>query len=194
MQRDDLFELLERLKEEGKIRAYGAALGPAIGGTKHGDEAMRVRPSLSSLQIIYNLLEQDPGRRFIPIARELDVSVLVRVPHSSGLLEGKYTAETTFPPNDHRSHRPREWLLDGLKKLERLDFLHAERGQTIAQAALKWLLAEPVITSIQPNIYDQDQLEEFARASELPDLTPEDLSTVAELYDNNFHLETAASR
>jgi aryl-alcohol dehydrogenase-like predicted oxidoreductase len=191
MQGDDLFELLERLKAEGKIRAYGAALGPAIGGTGHGDLAMRARPSLSSLQIIYNLLEQDPGRRFVPIARELDISLLVRVPHSSGILEGHYTAETTFPPGDHRSHRPREWLLDGLKKLERLEFLHKDRGMTIGQAALKWLLAEPAVTSIQPNIYTGEQLEEFAAASDLPDLAPADLATVAELYDKNFYLEAS---
>src|SRR5919197_127277 len=142
------------------IRACGAALGPAIGGTGHGDLAMRARPSLSSLQIIYNLLEQDPGRRFVPIARELDISLLVRVPHSSGLLEGKYTAETTFPASDHRSHRPREWLLDGLRKLEQLEFLHRDRGMTLGQAALKWLLAEPTVASIQPNIYDAEQLHE----------------------------------
>jgi aryl-alcohol dehydrogenase-like predicted oxidoreductase len=191
IQGDDLFDLLEQLKAEGKIRAYGAALGPAIGGTEHGDAAMRARPSLSSLQIIYNLFEQDPGRRFVPIARELDISLLVRVPHSSGLLEGKYTAETTFPPNDHRSHRPREWLLEGLKKLERLEFLHRDRGMTIGQAALKWLLAEPAVASIQPNIYDPEQLEEFAAASDLPDLAPADLATVAELYDSNFYLEAA---
>lgn len=191
IQRDDLFDLLERLKEEGKIRAYGAALGPAIGGTEHGDEAMRARPSLSSLQIIYNLLEQDPGRRFIPVARELDISLLVRVPHSSGLLEGKYTAETTFPASDHRSHRPREWLIDGLKKLERLRFLTEGRGQTIGQAALKWLLAEPTIASIQPNIYDEEQLGEFAAAADLPDLTAEDLARVADLYEHNFYLDSA---
>jgi aryl-alcohol dehydrogenase-like predicted oxidoreductase len=193
-QRDDLFELLDRLKEEGRIRAYGAALGPAIGGTEHGDEAMRARPSMCTLQIIYNLLEQDPGRGFVSLASELDVSLLVRVPHSSGLLEGKYTATTTFPPGDHRSHRPREWLLDGLKKLEQLQFLHQARDQTIGQAALKWLLAEPVVASVQPNIYDHEQLHEFTAASDLPDLSPADLARVAELYENNFHLENAASR
>jgi aryl-alcohol dehydrogenase-like predicted oxidoreductase len=191
LQRDDLFALLDDLKAQGKIRAYGAALGPAIGGTEHGDEAMRSRPSISTLQIIYNLLEQDPGRRFVPIARELDVSLLVRVPHSSGLLEGHYTPETTFPPSDHRSHRPREWLLDGLKKLERLRFLHEGRGQTIGQAALKWLLAEPAIASIQPNIYNREQLEEFATAPDLPDLTQRDLDAVAELYAGNFDLQTS---
>jgi aryl-alcohol dehydrogenase-like predicted oxidoreductase len=106
-------------------------------------------------------------------------------------LEGHYTAQTTFPPGDHRSHRPREWLLDGLKKLERLEFLHKDRGMTIGQAALKWLLAEPAVTSIQPNIYTGEQLEEFAAASDLPDLAPADLATVAELYDKNFYLEAS---
>lgn len=189
LQRDDLFELLERLKTEGSIRAYGASLGPAIGGTEHGDAAMQTRPSLSSLQIIYNLLEQEPGRSFLPVAHERDVSILVRVPHSSGLLEGKYTAETTFPPNDHRSHRPRSWLVEGLQKLERLRFLHVGRDQTIGQAALKWLLADPNVASIQPNIYDLPQLEEFAAASDLPDLAPADLALATELYDHDFYVE-----
>src|SRR3954469_4597397 len=99
IQKDDVFELLEKLKAEGKIRAYGASLGPAIAGTGHGDEVLRTR-DLDALQIIFNLLEQEPGRRFFPIARERNVGILVRVPHSSGMLEGKYTAETTFPKSD----------------------------------------------------------------------------------------------
>ncbi|MDP8921883.1 MAG: aldo/keto reductase [Chloroflexota bacterium] len=185
IQRDDVFALLEQLKAAGKIRAYGASLGPAIGGTEHGDEVLRTR-KLDALQIIYNALEQDPGRRFFPLAREKNVGVLVRVPHSSGMLEGKYTPETTFPPNDHRSHRPRSWLMEGLQKIERLGFLHEGRGMTLGQAALKWVLAEPSVTSAQPNIYNLEQLEEFATAPDKPDLTPDDLRRVAELYERNF--------
>ena len=75
---------------------------------------------------------------------------LIRVTHSSGMLEGKYTAETTFPPTDHRSHRSREWLLTGLQKLEQLRFLHEERGMTIGQAALKFILAQPAVTCVIP--------------------------------------------
>ncbi|MBA2450221.1 MAG: aldo/keto reductase [Chloroflexi bacterium] len=187
IRRDDLFELLERLRDEGKIRAYGAALGPAIGGTEHGDEALAER-RLDALQIIFNLLEQDPGRRFFPLARERGVGVLVRVPHSSGMLEGQYTPETTFPASDHRSHRPREWLIEGLRKIEHLRFLHEGRDMTLGQAALKWVLAELSVTSAQPNIYNQDQLEEFAAAPDKPDLTPDDLDRVAELYARNFDL------
>ncbi len=43
---------------------------------------------------------------------------LIRVTHSSGMLEGKYTKDTVFPPSDHRSHRPKSWLINGLKKIE----------------------------------------------------------------------------
>jgi aryl-alcohol dehydrogenase-like predicted oxidoreductase len=191
IQRDDLFALLEQLKSEGKIRAYGASLGPAIGGTEHGDEVLQTR-NLDALQIIFNLLEQDPGRRFFPPARERNVGILVRVPHSSGMLEGKYTPETTFPKSDHRSHRPRSWLIEGLQKIESLKFLYADRGMTLGQAALKWVLAEPTVTSAQPNIYDLEQLEEFAAAPDLPDLTPADLEQVASLYARNFDVQPAA--
>lgn len=193
IRRDDLFAELERLRDEGKIRSYGAALGPAIGGTEHGDEAMQARPSMSCIQIIYNLLEQDPGRRFIPLARDLGVGLLVRVPHSSGMLEGKYTVDTTFDENDHRSHRPREWLLTGLQKIDQLRFLYEDRGMTLGQVALKWLLAEPVISSVLPNIYNLEQLEEFTAAADLPDLTAEDLRRVSELYARNFDLEPATA-
>lgn len=191
IQQDDLFALLEQLKTEGKIRAYGASLGPAIAGTEHGDEALRTR-KMDALQIIFNLLEQDPGRRFLEPARAANTGILVRVPHSSGMLEGQYTAETTFPASDHRSHRPRSWLIEGLQKIEALTFLHEERGMTLGQAALKWVLADPIITSAQPNIYNVEQLEEFAAAPDLPDLTPGDLELVAELYARNFDVEKVA--
>jgi aryl-alcohol dehydrogenase-like predicted oxidoreductase len=190
IERDDLFELLDRLRDEGKIRAYGAALGPAIGGTDHGDQVLSAR-RMDSLQIIYNALEQEPGRRFFPLARERGVGILVRVPHSSGMLEGKYTAETTFPAGDHRSHRPRKWLIEGLQKIEHLKFLHEDHGMTLGQAALKWVLAEPSVTSAQPNIYNLEQLEEFAAAPDKPDLSAQDLERVTALYEANFHLDTA---
>lgn len=187
--RDDLFAELQKLRDAGTIRAYGAALGPALPGTEHGNEAMRARPDMHVVQIIYNLLEQDPGRRFFPVARETNTHLFVRVPHSSGLLEGKYTPETTFPPTDHRSHRPRSWLVEGLKKIERLEFLTQRRPMTIGQAAIKFILAEPTIAAVLPNIYDADQLQEFATAPDCPDLTTDDLARVADLYAHNFYLE-----
>jgi aryl-alcohol dehydrogenase-like predicted oxidoreductase len=184
---DELFEALEGLKRSGKIRHYGVTMGPAIGWEREGVAALQQR-DITAFQMIHNLLEQDPGRRFLEAAEERDAAVMVRVPHSSGMLEGKYGANTTFAPGDHRSHRPKEWLTDGLQKLEQLRFLHEGTGRTIGQAAIQYLLAQPRIVSVLPNIYDSEQLREFAEAPDTPPLTAEEVARVDRLYDNNFGL------
>jgi aryl-alcohol dehydrogenase-like predicted oxidoreductase len=188
---DELFALMESFKDEGKIRAHGAALGPKIGWRDEGIKMMRER-DLDGLQMIYNLLEQDPGRDLIDAARETGTSLVVRVPHSSGMLEGKYDESTTFGPNDHRRHRPKEWLTTGLQKVESLSFLTESGERTLGQAALKFVLASPEVISTLPNIYDEEQIEEFAATSETPDLTEAELSRVAELYEKNFGIELSA--
>jgi aryl-alcohol dehydrogenase-like predicted oxidoreductase len=185
---DELFALLDAFRAEGKIRSYGVALGPKIGWCEEGVRAMRER-DLAGVQMIYNLLEQDPGRELIEAARETDTSLIVRVPHSSGMLEGNYDETTTFAKNDHRRHRPKEWLIDGLKKVDRLGFLTESGERTLGQAALKFVLASPEVVSTLPNIYGEEQLTEFAATSEVPDLTPEELDRVSELYADNFGLE-----
>jgi aryl-alcohol dehydrogenase-like predicted oxidoreductase len=189
---DAIFEVLEDLQAQGKIRSYGVALGPKIGWRDEGLRTMRHR-GVPSLQIIHNMLEQDPGRELVACARETGTGLIVRVPHSSGLLEGKYTAETTFPPNDHRSHRPREWLVEGLQKVEALRFLTEDRPHTLGQVALKWLLAEETVVTTLPNVYGIEQLEEFAAAPDLPDLSPEDLARIEELYGANFGVVPAGA-
>jgi aryl-alcohol dehydrogenase-like predicted oxidoreductase len=145
---------------------------------------------ITSVQHIYNILEQHPGRALHDAASEAgkDTMFLVRVTHSSGMLEGKYTADTVFPPADHRSHRPRSWLLNGIKKVEQLRFLeNSERS--LGQAALHWLLADDRVASTLPNIYNQEQLVEFANALETPPLTSEELVQINNLYAGNFGVE-----
>jgi aryl-alcohol dehydrogenase-like predicted oxidoreductase len=186
---DAVWTTLERLKASGKIRHYGIALGPAIGWLYEGINCIRER-DITSVQHIYNMLEQYPGRAMQDAAAEAgrDTMFLIRVTHSSGMLEGKYTAETTFPPTDHRSHRPRSWLLNGIKKIDKLRFLeNSER--TLGQAALQWLLADNRVASTLPNIYNEEQLIEFAKAPECPPLAADDLGKIDNLYSENFGLE-----
>jgi aryl-alcohol dehydrogenase-like predicted oxidoreductase len=186
---DELFGLLEEFRREGKIRAYGVALGPAIGWLGEGVEAVTKR-NVTSLQIIYNLLEQFPGDAMLETAERVDAATgfMIRVPHSSGLLEGRYTAETTFPSGDHRRHRPHSWLLNGLHKVEKLRFLELP-NRTLGQASLQWLLANPRVMTLLPNIYDRDGLREFASTCETPPLTPDELDRIAELARVNFGVE-----
>ena len=186
---DALWTTLERLKQSGKIRYHGIALGPAIGWLYEGVNCIRER-NTTSVQHIYNMLEQHPGRAMHEAAAEAgkDTMFLIRVTHSSGMLEGKYTPETVFPPNDHRNHRPRSWLLNGVKKIDRLRFLESI-DRTMGQAALQWLLADERVASTLPNIYEEAQLVEFAKAPECPPLTSDDLRKIEELYAENFGVE-----
>ena len=182
---DEIWDVLGELKQEGKIRYAGVALGPANGWITEGNGYLKHRP-IDSIQIIYNLLEQWPGNAFFDNAREKQVGLLVRVPHSSGMLEGHYTPETQFAANDHRRHRPRKWLLNGIEKLKSLEFLTEGRDATIGQQALKFILSEPLVCTTLPNIYDMEQLKEFAKAPDLPDLSADDLAKLAELTAINF--------
>lgn len=202
LRRDDLWAELESLKAEGKIRIIGAALGPALKPERQCEEGIvAIRERRAAPQIIYNLLEQPLGEAIFPVAREAGVPVFVRVPHSSGLLEGRYDESTQFAPGDHRQHRVptgearKRWLLDGLKKIEKLAFLTAGGARTLGQAAIQFILAEPSVGAVLPNIYDEAQLAEFAAAPDTPPLTAEEMETIRTLYAHDFYLEreTAAA-
>ena len=179
---------------EGKVRHYGATLGPAIDLRQVEEGQVCVAERHMVTQIIYNLFEQQIGAPLIPLAARHGVGLMVRVPHSSGLLEGRYSAETSFTKDDHRffrvntDERKRAWLTEGLKKVERLAFLTEGTGRTLAQAAIRWILAEPCFACVLPNIYAEEQLVEFAAASDVPDLTAAELRRLRELGERNFDL------
>jgi aryl-alcohol dehydrogenase-like predicted oxidoreductase len=198
IQNDEVFRTLHELREAGKILTFGVALGPAIDRRQIAEGIAALRERSAHVQIIYNLFEQMLGEAIFPVARECDLNVFTRVPHSSGLLEGGYSETTTFSKDDHRTFRVADdskrkaWLLDGLKKVETVSFLTKDTGRTLAQAAIKFILTEPSIGSVLPNIYNEKQLREFAAASDTPDLTAEELTALGELHAKNYGLVPSA--
>jgi aryl-alcohol dehydrogenase-like predicted oxidoreductase len=186
---DALWEVMEDLRSEGKFRHGGIALGPAIGWIGEGASAIaRRKPDI--VQHIYNLLEQHPGSDLHRVAEATNAPTkfLIRVPHSSGMLEGKYTADTVFPPNDHRNHRPKSWLINGVKKVEQLRFLERS-DRTMGQAAMQWLLRDNRTLSVLPNIYNSEQIAEFAATSECAPLEESDMQRIRELVSSHFGLD-----
>jgi aryl-alcohol dehydrogenase-like predicted oxidoreductase len=185
---DECFATLESLKREGVIRSFGVALGPAIGWEEEGVRALRER-HVDVVQTVYNVLEQDPGRRFLAEAAATGASVLARVPHASGALEGTVTKDTVYPAGDHRSFRNRQMLHDLLDKAEAIRFLWDGGVRTIAQAAVQFCMAQPGMASVLPTATTPAQLEEFAAAASLPEIDPGDLRRVEERYADNFGVE-----
>ncbi len=180
---DELFEALLKEKEKGKIRAIGVALGPAIGWYEEGRVAILKR-KVDAVQTVYNMLEQVPGKYFFEMCKEAGSSVLVRVPHCSGILEGKYDENTKFDATDHRSFRNREWLLKGLKIVDDLKRYTNDR-RTIGQLALQYILEEKTIASIFPNIYDETQVVEFVNYENSPKLTEAEKQSLKEYLAYN---------
>ncbi len=191
MLHDDIWTFVERARAAGKVRSVGIALGPAIGWEEEGRYAMEHLP-VDGVQMIYNALELDPGRPLIEVAERKHKALVVRVPHSSGMLEGQYTKDTVFAENDHRRHRPANWLPEGLEKIKQLQFLPDENQCTLGQAALRFVLHSPNVVSVLPNIYNLEQIEEFVGASDVRDVTDAQAKRVNELYDNNFGMPFTA--
>lgn len=187
LDREHIWRFVERARAAGKVRSVGVALGPAIGWEEEGRYAMEHLP-IDGVQMIYNALELDPGRALIEVAQRTGKSLIVRVPHSSGMLEGHYTKDTVFDEHDHRRHRPANWLPEGLEKIKQLQFLTDENHCTLAQAALRFVLHCPNVVSALPNIYNLEQIEEFAGASDARDVTEAQAQRVDALYERNFGL------
>ncbi len=184
IQRDDLLAALEDARREGLIRAFGVALGPAFDMRQAEEGIAAVRRGMPA-QLIYNILEQELGEAIFPVARECGVGTLARVPHASGLLDGTATRATEFPPGDHRRWRidtpeKRAAWEEGIRRAGTLAFL-ARDGRTLGQAAIQFILREPSIGAVIPNIYDEAGLREFAGACEAPPLTDAEYDAIQRL-------------
>ncbi|GAB7052569.1 aldo/keto reductase [Catenuloplanes indicus] len=184
-----VYDALDTLVEEKRISAYGVS----VETTAEALEAI-ARPGTASVQIILNAFRLKPLEAVLPAAAEAGVGIIARVPLASGLLSGRYDANTTFPANDHRSFNRHGESFDvgetfsgvdfetGLEAVRRLTPLVPE-GTTLAQFALRWILDHPAVTVIIPGARNATQARANASAAALPPLSPETHAAVTEVYD-----------
>ena len=188
LERDELFETLEQLQFEGKIRHYGVALGPDIGWVEEGEYTLTQR-QVASAQVIYSIMEQDPAKHFMRLAEENEVGLLSRVPHASNTLTGEFDAGLpTFDADDHRAHRKNEWLEEAMRKVARVRFLVQEDTRTMAQSAIQFVLKQPSIISVLPNFTNLSELKEYTSALETPEISDEEQAKLDELWEHGFDI------
>lgn len=190
--RDDVFETLDSLIDEGKIRSYGVALGPAIGWEAEGIAAIN-RTGVDALQTVYNVLEQAPGESFIEEIKRTgaETSLLARVPHASDVLSEQVDETTEFDVSDHRSHRKKREIADLVAKKKQIEFLK-DSGRTMGQAALSFVLAQAEFASVLVTTTDETRLAEYAEAPMNP-LEASEVEEVERLWHRNFDVDTGYS-
>jgi len=179
---DSIFNTLDKKIDEGFIRTYQAALGPAIGWTQEGLEAMD-RKNVSAVQTVYNILEQTPGNQLIENAAKKNVGILVRVPDASGILTGKVNADTKIDEKDHRSVRKGEWIRASLKKVEQLRPIAERNGLNITELAIKFILSKNAVSSVLPTVIDESEIESFASMSDGSYLPMSDMKEIDEIHN-----------
>jgi len=178
---DTIFQTLDGLIGKGKIKTYQVALGPAIGWTQEGLEAMK-RNNVTAVQTVYNILEQTPGNELIENAVKNNVGILVRVPDASGILTGKVNADTKIDEKDHRSVRKGEWIRASLKKVEQLQQIADRNGLSITELAIKFILSKEGVSSVFPTVIDVEEIEKFAAISDGNYINAEDMKEINDLY------------
>ena len=194
---DRVFDALDSLVEEGAIAAYGVSVETT-------DEALMAiaRPNVATVQIILNAFRLKPLDAVLPAAITAGVGIIARVPLASGLLSGKYTAQTSFAANDHRSYNRDGSAFDVGETFSGVDFergvaaaqefaalLPAEAaasGFTTAQVALAWVAQLDGVSAVIPGARNVAQAESNAGAGSVPQLSSAFTAAVTELYDREF--------
>src|SRR5690349_5853330 len=202
---DAVFDALDTLVAEDRIAAYGVSVetcGQALTAI--------ARPGVASVQIIMNAFRRKPLDEVLPAAAAAGVGIIVRVPLASGLLSGRYTADTVFAADDHRTYNRHGEAFDVGETFSGVDYATGVRAAaefaaivagpgaftadpgpsvTTAQAALRWATQQPGVTTVIPGARNPEQARQNAAAGLLPPLSETALGQIENLYDKYFRAD-----
>lgn len=187
----DVFEYIEKIRRQGLIKQWGASVETI-------EEALICLEydGLASLQVIFNIFRQHTADELFAQAKEKDVAIIVRVPLASGLLAGKFDKSTSFSKDDHRNFNANGEAFNVGETFSGLPF---EKGVELShkvkeilpqipmpQAALRWILDHPEVTTVIPGATKVSQVKSNIGASDLEPLSKEVHQKLRSLYDNEI--------
>ncbi|MCU1418326.1 MAG: aldo/keto reductase, partial [Schumannella sp.] len=190
---DRVFDDLDALVDDGSIAAYGVSVETTAEAL-----AAIARPNVATVQIILNAFRLKPLDEVLPAAQDAGVGIIARVPLASGLLSGRYTHDTTFAADDHRTYNRGGEAFDrgetfsgvdydeGVEAAKEFSALAASAGLEPARAALAWVAQLPGVSTVIPGARSADQARANAAAGSVPDLGADFTAAVRDLYDRRF--------
>jgi myo-inositol catabolism protein IolS len=174
LETQDWATAIDTLKQQGKIRWFG------ISTSDHASGIWSIEHGADLLQIEYDLLNPSAEDTLLPLAEAHNVGIMARTPLARGLLTGKFKAGEPIPPDQHWRGPRGDQLQLRLRRVEQLRFLERP-GQSLAQAALRFVLAHPAVHCVVPGARTVEQLEANVPAAEA-DLLPRELTRIRQLH------------
>ena len=186
-QKDELFAGLDKLVQKGKIAHYGVSIEKVSEGLR----AMEY--PISAIEVIFNMFRLKPAEELFPAARARQIGILARVPLASGLLTGRYTKDTRFGQNDHRSYNRNGEAFDKGETFSGVDYEQGLRAvaelkklfgtEDLIPYALRWILMQKAVSAVIPGASRPEQVRANVKAAQLPALSPEQMEGVRAIYD-----------
>ena len=187
--RQEIFELFDKLKDEGKIGYLGVSVQKV-------EEALKAieYPNVCTIQIIFNMFRQRPTELFFNEAKKRKVGIIARVPLASGLLSGKMNINTSFLKDDHRQFNRKGEVFDqgetfsgidyelGLKAVEEIRSVFSG-NLNLVNLALKWILMFEEVSCVIPGVSNYNQLITNLETQKYQDLSDEQMKAVKRIYD-----------
>ncbi|AEH09297.1 MULTISPECIES: aldo/keto reductase [Protofrankia] len=158
------------LKEQGVVKAVGIS----VNRWEPWNVLRTLETGLAdAVQVIFNIFDQSPRDALFPAAAEHDIAIIARVPFDEGTLTGRLTRDTRWPEGDWRnSYFVPENLEASVERAERLR-QDIPSGMSMAQAALRFILADPAVSTVIPGMRRIRHVEENIAVSDAPPPTPE---------------------
>lgn len=162
MKAADSFDLLEKYKEQGKIKSWGVS----VNTVEECEYAVsNGRPDV--FQMEYNIFQQEPAAVFADGKRE-NIGVISRVPLKRGLFSERVTEKTLYSEDDRRkSHLGPEKLPALLNQRTKIEEVAKSLGCSLAELAIRFGASNPDVATVIPGIRTPEQAKENAAASEL---------------------------
>jgi myo-inositol catabolism protein IolS len=171
----DALDTLVEQRDAGKIRFIAVS----VSNPEEGIACINTGV-VDALQLVYNLLNRGPEAELLPMASKHKIGIIVRSPLAFGLLTGKYKASHLFPNGDFRSEMPPGWLQGNVHEVDQLRFL-ANSGRTLAQAAIAFVLSNPVVSVVIPGAKTVSNVEENVSAANFAPLDQNDRNRLGEI-------------
>jgi aryl-alcohol dehydrogenase-like predicted oxidoreductase len=184
LERGECVEAMEKLRAEGKIRYWGLSLNTFNPFPEA--EYMLEHGLGSGFQVVFNIINQR-ALSIMERAAEQGYGIIARMPLQFGLLAGKYTVDTRFAADDHRSFRLHpELLARSLESLEPIWPLAEELNISPVTLSLRYILSFSEVSTVIPGIRTPEQAADNVRdVQTLPDSVVE---KIRELYKEDLHL------